>query len=94
MEKLYEKYDIENLPFGIIHDKLGDVYEEYCVTILSDFLLLNMAKDEAPAGSLDLDVFREILAIYGNDNFSTIQVLLLPIEFLIVKHMVCQKLIL
>lgn len=31
---LYEKYNIANLTFGAIHDKLGDVYEEYCVTIL------------------------------------------------------------
>lgn len=72
LKSLYIKYDIAHLPFGIIHDKLGDVYEEYCVTILSDSKLLYMAKNEVPTGNLDLDVFREILSIYGIDNFSSI----------------------
>lgn len=34
LNELYTKYNIANLTFGAIHDKLGDVYEEYCVTIL------------------------------------------------------------
>ena len=36
LNNLYEEFDIANLPFGIVHDKLGEVYEKYCVEMLEN----------------------------------------------------------
>ena len=35
LNELYEKYNIFNLTYGGIHDKLGDAYEEFCIKILT-----------------------------------------------------------
>lgn len=35
LERLFVEYNIDNLPFGIKQDKLGDVMEEYCARLLS-----------------------------------------------------------
>ena len=57
LDKLYEKYDIANLAFGKIHDKLGDVYEEFCIIILQDVDNLNKAKNNTEDNSLEFKVF-------------------------------------
>lgn len=41
LNSLYEKYEISSYGFGAIHDKLGDVYEDYCKTILKSATFLN-----------------------------------------------------
>lgn len=35
LQELFDIYEIEKLPFGIKQDKLGDVMEDYCVSLLS-----------------------------------------------------------
>lgn len=42
LEELYRKYKISDLTFGTIHDKLGDVYEDFCIAVLSEILRLLM----------------------------------------------------
>lgn len=44
--QLFHEYDIANLTHGIKEDKLGDLFEEYCVKILSSPSLLTKAKRE------------------------------------------------
>lgn len=73
LEQLYEKYDIANLSFGKIHDKLGDVYEEYCIIVLQDIDNLNKAKNNIIDTSLEFSVFKSLLGIYDISNFGPIE---------------------
>lgn len=73
LDKLYKKYDIANLSFGKIHDKLGDVYEEYCIIILQVAENLKKAKSHIDDNSLDFNVFKSLLGIYGISNFESIE---------------------
>lgn len=71
LNSLYVKYNIANLTFGAIHDKLGDVYEEYCVTILQSKQYL----DEIKMGinsSLENQVLYHILSCNNLSNFNKI----------------------
>lgn len=72
LERLYKKYDIANLRFGEIHDKLGDLYEEYCIIVLTNAAHLNAAKLNKNLPTLEYDVFKSILNIYGICDFSDI----------------------
>lgn len=71
LNSLYQKYDIANLPFGAIHDKLGDVYEEYCVTILNSKQYLSEIKNEN-INSLDTNVLYSILTCNGLTDLNVI----------------------
>lgn len=71
LNELYTKYNIANLTFGAIHDKLGDVYEEYCVTILQSKQYL----DEIRMGinsSLESQILYHILSCNNLTNFNEI----------------------
>ena len=70
LEKLYRKYNIYNLGFGIIHDKLGDVYEEYCVQILNSPSYLQELKMNT-IFSFETNILKSILDCY-NINYSSI----------------------
>lgn len=56
LDGLYKKYNIANLSFGIVHDKLGDLYEEYCLLILNNDKYLCMAKALAKSMREALDI--------------------------------------
>ena len=71
--RLYRKYEIADLQFGKIHDKLGDLYEEYCVIVLEDKSNLEKAKNNSNSDSLDYKVFLEILNSFGITNFTAIE---------------------
>ena len=73
LEELYEKYDIANLQYGKVHDKLGDVYEEFCVTILSDSENLLKAKANEQPASLNYKVYLSILNCCGIKDFANIK---------------------
>lgn len=72
LESLYVKYGIRQLSFGAIHDKLGDVYEEYCCAILSNPDSLSELKRAANT-SFDIDVVKAILDCNGLSDYSSIQ---------------------
>lgn len=57
LERLMKYYDIANLSHGAKEDKLGDVYEDYCVEVFSDNNLLEKAKN----GTLDVNDTDEYL---------------------------------
>ena len=63
LESLYKKYNIANLKFGTIHDKLGDLYEEYCVLILENKELLLSFKNENSCDSIEFEIFKKILHV-------------------------------
>lgn len=44
LNSLYQKYNISDFSFGAIHDKLGDVYEDYCTSILNSKQYLDAVK--------------------------------------------------
>ncbi len=73
LEELYKKYNIANLTYGTIHDKLGDAYEEFCVTILSDSENLNKAKANEKPTALDYEVYLSILNCCGITDFTNIE---------------------
>jgi hypothetical protein len=72
LDSLYVEFDIANLAFGKIHDKLGDVYEKYCVTILSDKNNLLLAKQHSDCDSLEYKIFCNLFDKYGISDFSNI----------------------
>lgn len=73
LDNLYKKYDIASLTFGKIHDKLGDVYEDYCIAILNDVGNLNKAKHNAVDDSLEFKVFKSLLSVYEITSFDSIE---------------------
>lgn len=73
LEKLYKKYKIAELTFGTIHDKLGDAYEEFCVTVLSDDMNLQKAKSNIKPENLDYEVYLSILNCCGISDFTDIK---------------------
>ena len=73
LEELYKKYNIAELTFGTIHDKLGDAYEEYCVTILSDCVNLQKAKANEQPTALDYEVYLTILNCCGITDFTNVK---------------------
>ncbi len=75
LNDLYQKYNIANLAFGEIHDKLGDVYEEFCVEILRDAdLLLQLQNNSAP-NTLETQIMRQLLTTNGIYDFRTIKLI-------------------
>lgn len=72
LNNLYEEFNIANLPFGIVHDKLGDVYEKYCVEILENPQFLTMAKTGNCYTDQEYKIFLELLAINGIGTLSDI----------------------
>lgn len=73
LDSLYKKYNIANLSFGIVHDKLGDLYEEYCLLILNNDKYLCMAKDNNGCDSLEFAIFKDLLGTYEIIDFSKIK---------------------
>lgn len=71
LNSLYVKYNIAHLTFGAIHDKLGDVYEEYCKTILNTDSYLNNLKI-GNIDSLEEKVLYHILTCNNLSNFNCI----------------------
>ncbi len=47
LKRLMQYYNIASLSHGTKEDKLGDVYEDYCVELLEDNVLLEKAKNNA-----------------------------------------------
>lgn len=60
LKEIYSKYKIDSQKFGAVGDRLGDVYEEYCVSILQDDKLLIQLK-KGLQGNIDLKILRGIL---------------------------------
>lgn len=61
LEKLYEKYDIANLTYGKVHDKLGDVYEEFCISIFTNKDFLSALQNGKNIESVEFDIFQTLL---------------------------------
>jgi len=73
LEELYKKYEIADLTFGTIHDKLGDAYEEFCVAVLSDDGNLRKAKANEKSNGLNYEVYLSILNCCGIIDYSNIK---------------------
>lgn len=73
LEELYRKYKIADLTFGTIHDKLGDVYEDLCIAVLSDAENLRKAKENERSNELNYEVFLSILSCCGIADYSSIK---------------------
>ncbi len=71
LEKLYDRYDISSLSFGAIHDKLGDVYEEFCVRILNSKKILGDIK-KGLSNTIEHNILKNILKCNNLDDFSAI----------------------
>lgn len=72
LDELYKKYNIANLAFGAIHDKLGDAYEEFCVTVLSNNNLLHKYQHGNSDNSLEYNVFSQLLDCCHVTDYSKI----------------------
>ena len=73
LNELYSKYNIANLPYGIVHDKLGDAYEEYCIRILTykDFLMA--LQQGLNIDSVEFRIFKTLLTKASFINIPDIQ---------------------
>ncbi|MST61574.1 type II restriction endonuclease [Peptostreptococcus anaerobius] len=71
LNSLYERYNINSYGFGAIHDKLGDVYEDYCKTILKSTTFLNDIQN-GNVNTLETQVLSNILTTNGITNFTAI----------------------
>lgn len=72
LDKLYQKYDIENLSYGKVHDKLGDAYEEYCILILSNRDFLAAFQKNERIDSVEFEIFKSLLTKAGVNNITEI----------------------
>jgi len=73
LNELYTEYNIKNLSFGIVHDKLGDVYEKICVEILQDKKhLLNFKNELVDDVDWEYSLFCDILVKNNVTNISDI----------------------
>lgn len=72
LSSLYEKYDIANLTYGKVNDKLGDVYEEYCIMILKNKSFLDAIKAGEKMDSVEFDIFESLLSKGNIRNISDI----------------------
>jgi len=61
LDRLYQKYDIANLAYGKVHDKLGDVYEEYCILIFTDKGFLSAFQKNEAIDSVEYEIFKQLL---------------------------------
>lgn len=75
LNSLYEKYKIKDLQFGEINDKLGDVYEQFCVEILKSKDILDSIKSNSNTASLSLEESIMISILNKSDitDYSTIK---------------------
>lgn len=71
LKNLYEKYDIKNLSFGIVGDKLGDVYEEFIMEIFKDKKYKNNF-ESLDKSNLEEKIFKTILKKEGIKNTADI----------------------
>lgn len=61
INRLYKKYDIPNLEFGAIHDKLGDAYEEFLTIILEDTTHIHAFNSGTSLQTLEYRIFEQVL---------------------------------
>lgn len=71
LNSLYEKYAVATYGFGAIHDKLGDVYEDFCKTILQSPIYLSEIK-KGHINTLETQVLSRILIVNGITDFFSI----------------------
>lgn len=72
LNKLYREFDIANLSFGVVHDKLGDAYEKYCVEILENPIFLKIAKNHSDSTEQEFCIFKDLLSVYCLNDYPSI----------------------
>lgn len=72
LDKLYQKYDIENLEYGKVHDKLGDAYEEYCILIFNNKDFLAAFQKNEQIDSVEFEIFKSLLTKAEINNITEI----------------------
>lgn len=73
LDRLYKKYDIASLSYGKVHDKLGDAYEEYCISIFNDKDFLSAVQKNEKFDSVEFDIFKTLLIKGGVENIHEIK---------------------
>ena len=66
LSSLFSKYSIKTLGHGVREDKIGDVFEDYCVILLSNPDLLKKSKLNSLNNSIDEYVFSSLLKHFPN----------------------------
>ena len=72
LNELYEKYNIFNLTYGSIHDKLGDAYEEFCIAILINADFLRAYKNGQCINCVEFDIFETVMQKAGFNDASDV----------------------
>lgn len=73
LEKLYQKYNINKLSYGKVHDKLGDVYEEFCILVFTNKDFLSAFQNSEKINSVEFDIFQDLLKKAEIKNISNIK---------------------
>lgn len=61
LDKLYQEYNIDNLQFGTLQDKLGDVYEKFVVSVLENNHYLSCFKTFETCKDWEYSLFCDVL---------------------------------
>lgn len=72
LDELYEKYNIADFSYGKVHDKLGDVYEEFCMLIFANKDFLSTFQKGEKINCVEFDIFQTLLAKFRIENIANI----------------------
>lgn len=65
LDNLYNQYDIANLSFGVLQDKLGDVYEKFVVNVLENSTYLSNYKYSKKCNDWEFSLFSDVVQGYN-----------------------------
>lgn len=68
LDNLYKEYNIANLSFGVLQDKLGDVYEKFVVNILENVDYISAYRASKHIKDWEYVLFSDILNDYNIDR--------------------------
>lgn len=68
LDNLYKEYDIANLSFGVLQDKLGDVYEKFVVNTLENVDYISAYRASKHIKDWEYVLFSDILNDYNIDR--------------------------
>ena len=70
LEGLYNSYNIKNLSFGVLQDKLGDVYEKFVVNVLENKSYLSSYNNDTICEDWEYELFAQVMNGYNiNKDF-------------------------
>ena len=80
LANLYKTYGIDNLSYGKLADKLGDLYEEYMKPIFTSEDIWDKFNSQQMPTTIEEEVFYSTLKAYNIINIESVKVLSVPLR--------------